>query len=96
MHDVHACDSIIHTVVLFCIFFLLFLQAYATVLCGGCNAEVAKMDDAFIMPGHSQCAKDHVNPYGYTHTTLTVKKLSDRATYKLEGEATTWHTWFQG
>ena len=39
-----------------------------------------------------------VNPYGYTHTTVTVSRLRfcTDEDYKLVGEPTTEHTWFDG
>ena len=72
------------------------MKKFHIILCGGCNAEVANIRDAFRMPGHSRCATTFVNPYGYAHTTVTVTKLSDCVAYRIEGQATTQHTWFPG
>ena len=54
------------------------------------------MSDAFRMPGNSQYATVYVNPYGYTHPTVTVTKLSDCVAYTPVGQPTTEHTWFPG
>ena len=72
------------------------MKRFCTILCGGCNAEVANIRDAFRMPGHSRCAPTFVNPYGFPHITVTVTKLSDCVAYRIEGRATTQHTWFPG